>query len=236
MRTESRYCCRDLGKAGRAKPVGLVALAAGLLSAPAPAVLNDLTFQNPIEQAGARANQAVYDQLTGGTNPTCPAQLPGPAGACTGVVFEIFSNVRELVETANQLTRPGQASTRYSLNLDQENLGFALRWTAAAELAAAGSYGTQFSTSQLNSLASRLSALRFSARGSITVRNNESDSESLWASNGRETLGGGASADTEESIASRWSAFIDGSFGYGRKDDTSDPFKLSATSGAEGAF
>jgi len=186
-------------------------LAGGGLCTPALADLRALQFNNPIEQAAALANQATYDQLTGGESPTCDAQISGPAGSCTGAVFEMFSNVRELVETANELTDSGP--TTYSLRLDQENLGFALRWTAAEEMAAQGSSATQFTNSQLNSLASRISALRVSALGAS---------------------GGGASAD--DGIAKRWSGFVNGAFGYGRKDDTTDPFNTTGASGAEDAF
>ncbi len=186
-------------------------LACGGLCTPALADLTALQFSNPIEQAAALANQATYNDLTGGEVPLCDPELSGPAGNCTGAVFEMFSNVRELVETANELTDSG--STRYSLRLDQENLGFALRWTAAEEMAAQGSSATQFTNSQLNSLASRISALRVSALGAS---------------------GGGASAD--DGIAKRWGGFLNGAFGYGRKDDTTDPFNTTGTSGAEDAF
>jgi len=200
-------------------------LACGGLCTPALADLTALQFSNPIEQAAALANQATYDELTGGEAPTCNAEISGPAGSCTGAVFEMFSNVRELVETANELTNSG--STRYSLRLDQENLGFALRWTAAEEMAAQGSSATQFTNSQINSLASRISALRVSALG--RTASNDGMPGTLWAS------GGGASAD--DGIAKRWGGFINGAFGYGRKDDTTDPFNTGGSaSGAEDAF
>jgi uncharacterized protein YhjY with autotransporter beta-barrel domain len=195
-------------------PAASIVAASAIFCTPAYADLDDLLFQNPIEAAAASANQATYNMLTGGPTPTCQQDITVPTGACTGNVFVNFERVRELVETANGLTPGNQGSTRYSLFLDQENLGFALRWTAAEELAAQGSSATQFSNNQLNSLASRISALRFAAR---------------------RASGGGASADSE-GIASRWGAFIDGSFGYGRKDDTSDPFVESGTNGNEDAF
>jgi uncharacterized protein YhjY with autotransporter beta-barrel domain len=210
---------------------------AGIVAAPALADLNSLTFDSPIEQAAARANQAAYDQLTtpAGANetPICPASTRVETGACTGTVFATFERTRELVETANELT--GSGPTQFSLGLDQENLGFALRWTAAEELAAQGSSATQFSNSQLNSLASRISALRFGARGGRSGAYNAQRSNGMWASNGSGALGGGASGD-DSSIATRWSAFVDGSFGYGSKDDTSRPFSTSGSTGSEDGF
>lgn len=180
-----------------------------------PAVAHaDLTalipqLTNPIEIAAARANQATYDLLTTGQTPTCDPQLrvdPG-VGACTGTTFLVFDRARHLVHTANQLT--GGGPTTFSLNVDRARLGRALRWTAAEELAAQGTSATRFAGNQLNSLASRLSALRFGARRS----------------------GGGASSD-EIGIAKRWGGFIDGSAGNGRQDDTTN----LATPGSEDAF
>ncbi|HEU4601657.1 MAG TPA: autotransporter outer membrane beta-barrel domain-containing protein [Steroidobacteraceae bacterium] len=199
----------------------------------AQADLISLTEQldSPIEIAAARANQAVYDALTnplqnGGAicDPLLRAD-PGQ-GRCTGQVFQVFSHVRELVQNANELT--GGGPTAFSLGLDARGLGFALRWTAAEEIAAQGTSATQFSGSQLNSLASRLTALRFGARGFRVAR---SDSDQEWlAASGVAPLGGGASADSD--LVKRWGGFLDGSFGYGRRDDTS---KL-ATPGNEDAF
>jgi uncharacterized protein YhjY with autotransporter beta-barrel domain len=204
-----------------------------LASFPARADLDDIEFLNPIERAAARANQAVFEQLTSGPNPVCSEEIRTPTGSCTGTLFETFSNVRELVHTANELTDSGP--TTFSLNVDQESLGFALRWTAAEELAAQGSSATQFSTNQLNSLASRIAALRFGARG-LRSAYKASGSDGLYASEVR-PLGGGASSDSEsDSIVRRWSAFVDGSYGYGRKDDTSDPFNPAGSQGAEDAF
>jgi outer membrane autotransporter protein len=184
-----------------------------------PRILGQLTA---FEQHAALANQAVYDQLTfdpdganGPLGPICDPLDRGGSGTCSGATFQIFENVRELVDTSNELL--GQAAP-FSLGLDIQNLGFALRWTAAEELAAQGSSATEFSNNQLNSLASRLSALRFGARGFRTTAIQSRDGSVLVA--GQPTpLGGGAAAD-EESTARRWGGFIDGSFGYGRKDDT----------------
>lgn len=196
-----------------------LALAAASLSSPAlaeltnPAVLDGL---GPLEQAAARANQAVYDRLTGGSEPLCFDQQRAPSGACTGPVFDIFRNVRELVHTSNQLA--GSGPTEFSLGLDLEGLGFALRWTAAEELSAQGASATRFANDQLGSLASRLSALRFGVRGSrLADVWREPDGRVAFRTD--VPLGGGASAD-EPSIARRWGVFLDGSFGYGRKADT----------------
>jgi outer membrane autotransporter protein len=179
-------------------------------------------LEGPIEVAAAQANQSTYDLLAlpqgGNLAPICDPLLtadPGQ-GACTGDVFRVFAQTRELVHNANELT--GDGPTAFSLGLDRQRLGFALRWTAAEELAAQGNAATQFSGSQLNSLAARLSALRFGARGFRVVA-NDADGDQWLASTGAAPVGGGASAD-DIGLAKRWGGFIDGSFGYGRQDDT----------------
>jgi uncharacterized protein YhjY with autotransporter beta-barrel domain len=204
----------------------IVAGACTLLSGRAQADLTDpeiLTPLNPLEELAAQANQTAFNLITadpdgpnGPLTPVCDPDQRVAAGACTGNVFAAFENIRELVHTSNELV--GNGPTTFSLGLDIEGLGFALRWTAAEELAAQGSTATEFSNSQLHSLASRISALRFGARGFRTVANRSgSDTRVVRAENA--PLGGGAAADTD-SIAKRWGGFIDGSFGYGRKDDT----------------
>jgi uncharacterized protein YhjY with autotransporter beta-barrel domain len=219
------------------RPHSIVAIIAGMsLPLLARADLDDLIpqLQSPIEIAAARANQSVYDLLTIPQGPnlraTCDPSLsadPGE-GPCSGETFRVFANVRHLVHNANQLT--GSGPTDFSLGLDRRRLGFALRWTAAEELAAQGNAATRFSADQLNSLASRISALRFGARGSRIARTGF-NSETQLASRDRQSLGGGASADSE-GIAKRWGGFLDGSSGYGRQDDTTH----LATPGSEDAF
>ena len=152
-------------------------------------------------------------------NPIAPGQ--GALSTCTDIVFNLYLTVRELVHTANELTGNGPNSA--SLQLDQEGLGTALRWTAAEELAAVGSATTQFSSNQLANLAARLNALRFGARG-FTVAGLISPATSKDSLSAREIvqpLGSGASADDPgQETFSAWGGFLNGSFGYGRKDDT----------------
>jgi outer membrane autotransporter protein len=164
---------------------------------------------NVLEQAAARANQATYNALVG------PCEQG--TGACSASDFVVFENTRELVETANELL--GSGSTRFSLGLDSEGLGFALRWTAAEEMAGQGSSQTKFTANQLSALATRLAVLRWGVSGLRRVNNyNGGEGEALLADNGH-SLGGGASSDGL-AASHRWGSFIDGSFGYGSKDPT----------------
>lgn len=185
-----------------------------------PAILAQLS---PFEQRAALANQAVYDRLTTDADGAGPLQAQcgflndSSDSFCADPSLQlVFENVRELVDTANDIG--GSGSTTYSLRYDIANLGFALRWTAAEEFAAQGASATDFSNSQLGALASRLSALRFGARG-MRAANDVNGESARLANNRSSALGGGASADSD-SIASRWSVFIDGSYGYGSKDDS----------------
>lgn len=111
---------------------------------------------NALERAAARANQASYNLLAG----SC---ANGVGESCSQSDLVVFRNTRELVETANELL--GSGSTQFSLGVDAEGLGFALRWTAAEELAGQGSSTTKFAASQLSALSTRLAVLRWGVSG-----------------------------------------------------------------------
>ncbi len=166
---------------------------------------------NALETAAAQANQATFDALSG----PCAA---GPGPACPDDVFGVFEETRELVHTANELLGTGE--TTFSLSLDIDALGFALRWTAAEELAAQGSMTTEFAASQISALSARMAALRWGISGPRVARAiHAGDGAIRVAQAGTLPLGGGASADAEQ-IGSPWSWFLDGAFGYGDKDPT----------------
>ncbi|HEY6642855.1 autotransporter outer membrane beta-barrel domain-containing protein [Povalibacter sp.] len=164
---------------------------------------------NALERAAARANQATYNQLVG----VCGN---GIGAGCSEGDLIVFQNTRELVETANELL--GSGSTRFSLGLDAEGLGFALRWTAAEEMAGQGSATTRFAASQLSALATRLSVLRWGVSGLRTVQNSGDERDIRLAGVAR-ALGAGAGADVPDDF-NRWGSFIDASYGYGSKDPT----------------
>jgi uncharacterized protein with beta-barrel porin domain len=154
----------------------------------------------------------------------CLPTLQSQSATCKGNVFLVFSNLRSLVQTANALLGNG-GPTRYSLNLTNEGLGFALRWTATEELSAPGTAASQFSRGQAASLASRITALRFGATGftafGVPVAPeggalSAANSGLGWA--GGAARGGSAGADGEDiGIASRWGGFLNGSYGWGTR-------------------
>ena len=117
---------------------------------------------NELEESAAVAALDTYDRLLA-QGCLDGATESGQQASCTGSTFTLFSNVRELAHTANEITNDGP--TTFSLGVDTEGLGFALRWTAAEEYAAQGNLSSEFIGGQISSLSSRLTALRLGASG-----------------------------------------------------------------------
>lgn len=126
-------------------------------------------------------------------------------GECTGQTFQLFSNLRALIHTANEITEDG--NSQYSLHVDATALGKALRWDTGEEYAAQGSLSSDYLRGQVSSLSSRLSALRLGAQGFR-----------LQASNS-DTVTGGSAGDAGENF-SQWGGFINYAYGDGTKAPT----------------
>jgi len=166
---------------------------------------------NALETAAARANQATYNSLYN----DC---VNGQSATCTADVYRVFQETAELVATADALL--GGSSVPGSLDLDEQGLRFALRWTAAEEMAAQGSITTVFAASQLATLSARLSTLRWGVTGPRTTQLHDVGGDTIRvASSGPLSVPGG-SAGADEEIYSRWSWYLDGSYGNGDKDPT----------------
>ena len=169
---------------------------------------------NQLEKLSAIANQATFNDLS----KLCGARQVVASAGCPAAMLDVFSNVRELVQTANELL--GTGPTEFSLGSDATGLGFALRWTAAEEMSAPGATSAQFTNTQIASLMSRITALRFGATGFSAAANMPHTSSGTYA------RGGGASADEDDnfdhtpSIATRWGGFMNGSFSWGKRDPT----------------
>ncbi len=156
---------------------------------------------NRLERLSAIGNQTTYNQLVG----TC-GNLLAASAACPAEMFRVFQISQELVQSANELL--GAGPTQFSLRVDDQGLGFALRWTAAEELSAPGSASTEFANTQIASVMSRITAIRFGggdAQAQVTARG---------------ARGGSAGDDSVSMPASRWGVFLDGGFGYGRRHPT----------------
>lgn len=90
-------------------------------------------FANELEESAAQATLLTYTRLveTEGCSddmfidPGTDPDRQGEPSACTGQIYLLFSNVREIIHTANEIT--GDGPTAFSLGTDLEGLGFALR-------------------------------------------------------------------------------------------------------------
>lgn len=189
---------------------------------------------NQLEQQSALANQASYNYLTANPDASvyCNPTQTKPSATCNAQQFLVFENVRELVQSANELLNNGQP-TFYSLHTNNQGLGFALRWTAGENLAAPGSVATQFANGQLSSVAARVDALRLGASGFVVNGFNlQPDGSPSVALNTPVALGGGASADSNDvGIASRWGGFFNGAYGWGFRQPSvlEDAFAFDST-------
>jgi len=188
--------------------------------------LPGLSYANDVEVAAAAANQATFDALDpvcnpGGVYDTDPEPGAPPLGsACSADHFFVYLNTRELVHSANELR--GSGASVASLGLDQQGLGTALRWTAAEELAALGSMATDFTNSQLANLSQHFNMFRLATAAfpsTAYFRIDPNRDRLLAAAQGDPDTGAGAEEGTGETF-SRWSAFLNGGFGYGRREPT----------------
>lgn len=185
-------------------------------------------FSNPVEREAAKALLRTYNDLI--ENSGCDDYASADPGSandslCTGDTFKLFSNVRQIIHTANDITnsRGGEENTEFSLleYIEADNssgneeyisgLGDFLRWNAGEEYAAQGSMSSDFLQGQTFGLSARLSTLRMGA-SAFGNTNNAYNTYAL-ANN---VSGGGASGDAY----SRWSGFLNYTSGSGTKAPT----------------
>ena len=197
--------------------IGSVFAVAALASLPAQANLITLTstsrpqFYDDLERAAASANQSVFDALS----PTCGGGVAGPG--CDTQQLGIFEQVRELVHTSNEILANG-GPTQFSLGVDDEGLGNALRWTAAEEVAAQSRAATDFSNGQVSNVQNRITALRFGARGFSIAGLDGIPTEEVPGLVGSHSLGSAGSGAKDG--LSKLGGFVNGSFGWGSHDPT----------------
>lgn len=153
------------------------------------------------------------------------APLPngGPPPNCTGATFQLFDQLRELEQTADELL--GRGPTQYSLHLGPAGMAAALQWTAPEEYAAQGSIATKFANSQAALLSNRFAALRFASTG---LAGGFADNAAPY--------GGSAGADPPSADFGRWSMYANDGFGAGEKQPTifEDAFAFDNTQGSVG--
>ncbi|MFT7128069.1 MAG: outer membrane protein W [Gammaproteobacteria bacterium] len=176
-------------------------------------------YQSELEERAATSNQAAYNQLKA---QGCQDTDRAATASCSGTVFIVWNNVRELVHTANELSNNGP--TQFSLDSDLQGLGFALRWTAGEEFSSEESLADSFVSGQLSSLASRVTALRSGARG-FNIAGFAPDRNGDLAHNGETSpqqpgFSGLNSGDDTTEAWSRLGGFINGSYTYGDQAST----------------
>jgi len=187
--------------------------------------LTGLPYANDVEIAAANANQATFNALDplcnpGGIYDTEPEPVGPPIGTgCSADHFFVYLNTRELVHTANELR--GSGANVASLGVDQQGLGTALRWTAAEELAALGSMATDFANSQLGNLSQHFNLFRLatSAFPSTAYFRIDPNRDNRLAA-AQDTPGTPPADGSQRESFSRWSAFLNGGFGYGKRTPT----------------
>jgi hypothetical protein len=168
-------------------------------------------YQSELEELAAISNQTTYDQLKA---QGCQDTDRGATASCSGTVFIVWNNVRELVHTANELSNDGP--TQFSLDSDLEGLGFALRWTAGEEFSSQESMADSFVSGQLSSLGSRVTALRSGARGfNITGLATDSNGQLVRSGNTSPQQSGLNSGDDTNEAWSRLGGFMNASYTYG---------------------
>jgi uncharacterized protein with beta-barrel porin domain len=183
-----------------------------------------------LEYDAAVANDAAYAQLL----PVCGTQsTAGAASSCGGATRLLFNQLRALEDNADQFL--GRGETTYSLRLDPQGLGAALRWTAPEEYAAQGAVATRFANSQAAVLNNRFAALRF-ATLLHAARDGARDGDAEVMALNDAPLTGGAGGEDAVSFG-RLSVFANGSFGTGVKDPTTfeDAFSFDDTEASIGA-
>ncbi|MFK7895798.1 MAG: autotransporter outer membrane beta-barrel domain-containing protein [Myxococcota bacterium] len=165
-----------------------------------------------LERSAARANQRVFEAL----EPDCNG---GIGSNCTVEQFGVFAEVRELVETANEILANG-GPTAFSLSVDDEGLGNALRWTAAEEVAAQSSAATDFADGQNASVRNRITALRLGARG-FSIAGIENLPRQTFDDFGRPiSLLPPVSAKPKSDTLANLGGFMNASYGWGSHDPT----------------
>lgn len=216
-------------------PTGARAQASPSLSEMVSTLTEEGVYQfNALEVAAAAANDAAYSNLLKICAPASPSSAAPVSASCTGPTATIFQRLRELEDNADQLL--GRGETQYSLRLDPQSMGFALRWTAPEEYAAQGSMATRFANSQASVLNNRLAALRIATLSRLAW-NDSADDGVLTAADDFGAFGGSAGGDSGGFSVGRLSVFINGGFGAGDKKPTTfeDAFNFDGTEASAGA-
>ena len=215
---------------GRSDPVDAQAASSGSLLTMVNTLSSEGVYQfNALDRQSAIANDTAFANLQPICGTTSPA-APVPSGSCSGATLNLYDQLRELEDNANELLR-NSGETQYSLHLPPSEMASALQWTAPEEFAAQGSITSRFANSQAGLLSNRFAALRFATQ-QIRLADG-----SIWQPSSEfGALGGSAGADSEEASFGRWSVYANGGFGTGSKSPTvfEDAFFFDDTQASAG--
>jgi len=189
-------------------------------------MMGDAVFSMANAQTlGQRPGQTALQSFTGtAVQGVCPRL--GRLTSRSALQQDLFETCRALVQTGNDLN--GVGGTTFSLGLSNEELNAALQQVAVEEVLVLRTSATKTFKGQLKNLRGRLAALRAGASGFSVSGLNFNGFNTLAGlrsetigSSGFSPRGGGASGDSDGGGFSRLSAFINGSFGFGDKNETS---------------
>lgn len=147
---------------------------------------------------------------------------------------DLYLRCNELVQTAADIGDIGTQNR--SMQLQAGELLAVLQQVSGEEIAAQGSLSTQVSAGQFANIGGRLSALRFGTAAAAA-----GGRVAALGPAGR-ALGGGAASDAENpQVRSPWGWFVESSYGFGDREQTSneDPFDFdsySVTTGTDYNF
>jgi outer membrane lipase/esterase len=218
-----------LGLLGSSEQADAQSASSGSLLNMVDTLSSDGVYQfNALDRQSALANDTAYEKLLplcAGTTPIAPT----PSASCGGATQNLFDQLRELEDNANELLHSGE--TQYSLHLSPVGMANALQWTAPEEFAAQGSITSRFANSQAGLLSDRFAALRFAAQ-QIRL----ADGSGWQPADEFGALGGSAGADSEDASFGRWSVYANGGFGAGSKQPTvfEDAFYFDDTQASAG--
>ena len=140
-------------------------------------------------------------------------------GTDTPVQAALFKTCGTMVQTGNQIL--GEGKTDNSLNLSQEELAAGLQQIATEEFANTESVANEIATNRQDPVVARLVAVRSGIAG-FTVQGFSPDNAEVIADNewldGLQGLRGGSAGN--DTLGSRWSGFLNLSYGVGNRDQT----------------
>jgi outer membrane autotransporter protein len=215
-------------------------VAAVILPTAASAQLVELTTTNSatsgnfddLERAAAAANEGVFFALEpvcrGGVGPNCSTEQYG-----------VYGETAKLMATAAELLKQAPPDDNFgSLGLNPQGVGDALRGTAAEEVSAKSRASTDFSNGQLKSVANRITALRYGARGFSIAGLDGLPTRGMPGIPEGTVLGAAGDPDPGSQTLSKLGGFVNGSYGWGTHDPTTfeDAFdyeSIDVTAGAD---